>query len=83
MQRGGGGEKEVSGRMEQLEKGFGVIGDRRLSAMETSNGMETAALTRNQKIDLEMAELKMLRFSMGVTKWCQIGNEYIWDKRIR
>ena len=37
--------------------------------------LETVALMKRQ--EAEMAELKMLRFSLGVTRMDKIGNEYI------
>ena len=40
--------------------------------------LETAALTKKQEAELEVTELKMLRFSLGVTKIDKIKNEYIW-----
>ena len=38
-------------------------------------GLETVALTKRQ--EMEVAELKMLRFSLGVTRMDKIRNEYI------
>ena len=35
------------------------------------------ALTKRQEADMEVAELKMLRFSLGVTRMDKIRNEYI------
>ena len=35
----------------------------------TLYGLETVPLTFNQEAELEVVELKMLRFSMGVTRW--------------
>ena len=40
-------------------------------------GLETVALTKRQVAKMEVAELKMLRFSLGVTRMDKIGNEYI------
>ena len=40
-------------------------------------GLETVALTKRQEAELEVAELKMLRFSLGVTKMEKNRNEYI------
>ena len=40
-------------------------------------GLETVALTKRQEADIEMADLKMLRFSLGVTRMDKIRNEYI------
>ena len=43
-------------------------------------GLETVALTKRQEAEMEVAELKMLRFSLGVTRMDKIRNEYIrWD----
>ena len=39
-------------------------------------GLETVALTKRQEAELEVAELKMLRFSLGVTRMDKIRNEY-------
>ena len=38
-------------------------------------GLETVALTKRQEAEMEVAELKMLRFSLGVTRMDKIG----WD----
>ena len=40
-------------------------------------GLETVALTKRQEAEMEVAELKMLRFSLGVTIMDKIRNEYI------
>ena len=40
-------------------------------------GLETVALTKRQETELEVAELKMLSFSLGVTRMDKIRNEYI------
>ena len=40
-------------------------------------GLETVALTNRQEAEMEVAELKMLRFSLGVTRMDKIRNEYI------
>ena len=40
-------------------------------------GLETVALTKRQEAEMEVAELKMLRFSLGVTRMDKIRNEYI------
>ena len=40
-------------------------------------GLETVAMTKRQEAELEVAELKMLRFSLGVTRMDMIRNEYI------
>ena len=41
------------------------------------NGLETVALTKRQDAEMDVAELKMLRFSLGVTRRYTIRNEYI------
>ncbi|KAK3543634.1 hypothetical protein QTP70_025993 [Hemibagrus guttatus] len=40
-------------------------------------GLETVSLKKRQESELEVAELKMLRFSLGVTRLDRIRNEYI------
>ena len=39
--------------------------------------LETAGLTRKQAMELEIVELRMLRFSLGVTRLDRIRKEYI------
>ena len=41
------------------------------------HGLETVALEKRQEAEMEVAELKMLRFSLGVTRLDKIRNEYI------
>ena len=43
-------------------------------------GLETVALTKRQEADMEVAELKMLRFSLGVTRMDKIRNEWYPDR---
>ena len=38
------------------------------------SGLETVALTKRQEAGMEMTELKMLRFSLGVTRMDNIRN---------
>ncbi|XP_058265331.1 uncharacterized protein zgc:85858 isoform X2 [Hemibagrus wyckioides] len=40
-------------------------------------GLEAVSLRKRQESELEVAELKMLRFSLGVTRLDRIRNEYI------
>ncbi|KAF7704300.1 hypothetical protein HF521_021372 [Silurus meridionalis] len=40
-------------------------------------GLETVALSKRQEVELEVAELKMLRFSLGVMKIERITKEFI------
>ena len=39
--------------------------------------LETVAVTKKQVEEMEVAEMKMLRFAMGVTRKDKIRNEYI------
>ena len=67
----------------------GVICDRRVPARVKGKvykvavrpamlyGLETVALTKRQEAEMEVAELKMLRFSLGVTRMDKIRKEYI------
>ena len=67
----------------------GVICDRRVPAREKGKvykvvvrsamlyGLETGALTKRQEAEIEVAELKMLRFSLGVSRMDKVSNEYI------
>ena len=41
------------------------------------HGLDTLALTKRQEAEMEVAELKMLRFSLEVTTIDKIRNEYI------
>ena len=72
--------------MEWLEKKSGVICDRRVPARVKEKvyrvavrpaklyGLETVAPTKRQEAQMEVAELKMLRFSLGVTRMDKIRN---------
>ena len=40
-------------------------------------GLETVAVTKKQVEEMEVAEIKMLKFAMGLTKKDKIRNEYI------
>ncbi|KAI5086021.1 hypothetical protein C0J45_2353, partial [Silurus meridionalis] len=40
-------------------------------------GLEIVALSKRQEVELEVAELKMLRFSLGVTRMDRIRNKFI------
>ena len=40
-------------------------------------GLETVAVTKKQMEKMEVVEMKMLRFSMGVTRKDKIRNKYI------
>lgn len=41
------------------------------------HGLETVALTKRQELELEMTDMKMLTFSLGVTRMDRIRNMYI------
>ncbi|MCJ8730181.1 hypothetical protein PDJAM_G00181210 [Pangasius djambal] len=85
--------KEVKKRVQAGWNGWrkvsGVLCDRRISARIKGKvyetvvraamlyGLETVSLRKRQESELEVAELKMLRFSLGVTTLDRIRNEYI------
>ena len=85
--------REVKKRVQAGWNGWrrmsGVICDRRVSSRVKGKvyrvavrpamlyGLETVALTKRQEAEMEVAELKMLRFSLGVTRMDKIRNEYI------
>ena len=65
-------EKNVSSDLRQASTSLSERPDV-LGGSETSN----VALTKRQEADIEMAELNMLRFSLGVTRMDKIRNVYI------
>ncbi|KAK3542067.1 hypothetical protein QTP86_011368 [Hemibagrus guttatus] len=85
--------KEVKKRVQAGWNGWrkvsGVLCDRKLSARMKGKvyrtvvraamlyGLETVSLRKRQESELEVAELKMLRFPLGVTRLDRIRNEYI------
>ncbi|KAK3513051.1 hypothetical protein QTP70_000209 [Hemibagrus guttatus] len=85
--------KEVKKRVQAGWNGWrkvsGVLCDQKISARIKGKvyrtvvraamlyGLETVSLRKRQESELEVAELKMLRFSLGVTRWDRIRNEYI------
>ncbi|KAK3515072.1 hypothetical protein QTP70_006038 [Hemibagrus guttatus] len=85
--------KEVKKRVQAGWNGWrkvsGVLCDRKISARIKEKvyrtvvrpamlyGLETVSLRKRQESELEVAELKMLRFSLGVTRLDRIRNEYI------
>ena len=93
VQRNGECGREVKMRVQAGWNGWrrmsGVICDRRVPARvkvkvykvavgpATLYGLETVALTKRQEAEMEVAELTMLRFSLGVTRMDKIKNEYI------
>ncbi|KAK3535166.1 hypothetical protein QTP70_004821 [Hemibagrus guttatus] len=85
--------KEVKKRVQAGWNGWrkvsGVLCDRKISARIKGKvyrtvvrpamlyGLETVSLRKRQESELEVAELKMLRLSLGVTRLDRIRNEYI------
>ncbi|KAK3524373.1 hypothetical protein QTP70_028021, partial [Hemibagrus guttatus] len=85
--------KEVKKRVQAGWNGWrkvsGVLCERKISARIKGKvyrtvvrpamlyGLETVSLRKRQESELEVAELKMLRFSLGVTRLDRIRNEYI------
>ena len=86
-------EREVKKRVQAgwngSRKVSGIICDRRLPARVKGKvyssvvrpamvyGLETVAVTKKQVEEMEVAEMKMLRFAIGVTRKDKIRNEYI------
>ena len=93
VQESGGCEREVKKRVQAEWNGWrrisGVICDKRLpdrvkrkvysSVIRPAMvyGLETVAVTKKQVEEMEVAEMKMLRFTMGVTRKDKIRNEHI------
>ncbi|KAK3513244.1 hypothetical protein QTP70_009716 [Hemibagrus guttatus] len=85
--------KEVKKRVQAGWNGWrkvsGILCDQKISARIKGKvyrtvvrpamlyGLETVSLRKRQESELEVAELKMLRFSLGVTRLDRIRNEYI------
>ncbi|KAK3520561.1 hypothetical protein QTP70_027096 [Hemibagrus guttatus] len=82
-------KKRVQAGWNGCRKVSGVLCDRKISARIKGKvyrtvlraamlyGLETVSLRKRQESELEVAELKMLRFSLGVTRLDRIRNEYI------
>ena len=82
-------EKRIQAGWNGWRRMSGVICDRRVPARVKGKvckvavrptmlyGLETVALAKRQEAAMEVAELKMLRFSLGVTRMDKIRNEYI------
>ena len=93
VQENGGCEREVKKRAQAGWNGWrkvsGVTCDRRLPARVKGKvyssvvrpamvyRLETVAVTKKQVEEMEVAEMKMLRFAMGVTRKDKIRKEYI------
>ncbi|KAK3527096.1 hypothetical protein QTP86_010830 [Hemibagrus guttatus] len=88
-ERGKEVKKQVQAGWNGWRKVSGVLCDRKISARIKGKvyrtvvrpamlyGLETVSLRKRQESELEVAELKMLRFSLGVTRLDRIRNEYI------
>ena len=82
-------KKRVQAGWNEWRRMSGVICDRRVPARVKGKmykvavrpgmlyGLETVALTKRQEAVMDVAELKMLLFSLGVTRMDKIRNEYI------
>ncbi|KAK3507995.1 hypothetical protein QTP70_010004 [Hemibagrus guttatus] len=82
-------KKRVQAGWNGWRKVWGVLCDQKISARIKGKvyrtvvraamlyGLETVSLRKRQESELEVAELKMLRFSLGVTRLGRIRNEYI------
>ena len=93
VQESGGCEREVKKRVQarwnRWRRVSGVICDRRLSARVKGKvyssvvrpamvyGLETVAVTKKQVEEMEVTEIKILRFAMGVTRKEKIRNKHI------
>ena len=93
MQKIGSCEREVKRRVQAGSDGWRkvprVICDRNLPARVKGKvyssvvrpamvyGLETVAVTKKQVKEMEVAEMKMLKFAMGVMRKDKIINEYI------
>ena len=93
VQESGSCEREVKKRVQAGWNGWKkvseVICDRRLPARVKGKvyssvatpamvyGLETVAVTKKQVEEMEVADMKMLRFAMGVTRKDKIRNEYM------
>ena len=91
VQESGSCEREIKRRVQAGWNGWrkvlGVICDRSLPARVKGKvyssvvrsamvyGLETMAVTKKQVEEMEVAEIKMLRFAMGMTRKDKIRNE--------
>ena len=93
VQESDGCEREIKKRVQAGWNGWrrvsGVICDKRLPVRVKGKvyssvvrpamlyGLQTVAVTKKQVEEMEVAEMKMLRFAMGVTRKDKIRNEHI------
>ena len=99
MQESGDCEREVKKRVRAGWNGWrrvsGLICDRRLLARVKGKvyssvvrpamvyGLETVAVTKKQVEEIDVAEIKILRFVLGVTRKNKIRNEYIRSTTVK
>ncbi|KAK3516145.1 hypothetical protein QTP70_005404 [Hemibagrus guttatus] len=82
-ERGGSGTVRLQGEEVKKVQEFKYLGSTVQSNGECGKEVkkraqaETVSLRKRQESELEVAELKMLRFSLGVTRLDRIRNEYI------
>ena len=83
VQEGGSCEKEVKRRLQVEWNGWRKVSG--VSKKKVYNslvrpamvyGLETVAVTKKQVKEMEVAEMNVLRFAMGVTRKDKIRNEY-------
>ncbi|MCJ8730703.1 hypothetical protein PDJAM_G00187500 [Pangasius djambal] len=74
-EREGSGTVRLQGEEVKKVQEFKYLGSTVQSNGEC--GKETVALRKRQESELEVSELKMMRFSLGVTRLDRIRNEYI------
>ena len=93
MRESGSCEREIKNSVQTRWNGWrkvsGVICDRRLRARIKGKvyslvvrpamvyGLETVAVTKKQVEEMEVVEMKMWRFAMGMTRKDKIRNKYI------
>ena len=75
------GKEESTGRMEWMEKSIESNLQQEVTSSVVRPAMvyelETVAVTKKQVEEMEVAEIKMLRFAMGVTRKDKIRNKHI------
>ena len=89
MQESGSCEREIKRRVQARRNALRKVCDKRLPARVKGKvyssvvrpamvyGLETVAVTKKQVEEMEVAEIKILRFDMGVTRKDKVRNEYI------